>query len=102
MHVDEVRGSDGSATDAVFTFTSDGDTGMYRYATNQAALTGGGTVCLIAAAGTVNTAGLTTSSLSGYQYVVRNTTFGTLYHYTSSADTKETSRTLRRQTPHHG
>lgn len=89
VHVDEVRGSDGSASDAVFTFTSDGDTGMYRYTTNQAALTGGGTVCLIAAAGTVNTAGLTTSSLSGYQYVVRNTTFGTLYRYTSSADTKE-------------
>ena len=89
MHVDEVRGSDGSATDPVFTFTSDGDTGMYRNTTNQLSLTAGGTVGLIAAAGLVNTAGLSTSTTSGYRYVMRNSTFGTLYHYTSSADVKE-------------
>jgi len=89
VHVDEVRGSNGSASDPAFTFTSDGDTGMYRYTTNQVALTGGNTVCLIAASGTVNTAGLSTSTTSGYQYVLRNTTFGTLYRYTSSTDVKE-------------
>ena len=42
VHVDEVRGSDGSATDAVFTFTSVGDTGMYRSGTNQLSFTTGG------------------------------------------------------------
>ena len=89
VHVDEVRGSNGSASDPAFTFTSDGDTGMYRYTTNQVALTAGNSTCLIAAGGTVNTAGLSTSTTSGYQYVLRNTTFGTLYRYTSSTDVKE-------------
>ena len=79
----------GSAGTPSYAFTSDTDTGMYRNTTNQVSLTAGGTVGLICASGTVNTAGLSTSSTSGYRYVMRNSTYGTLYHYTSSADVKE-------------
>ncbi len=42
VHVDEVRGSDGSASDPTFTFTNDGDTGMYRSTTNQLSFSTGG------------------------------------------------------------
>ncbi len=84
-----IRTDNGTASTPAYSFTGDTDTGMIRYTTNQLALIGGGVGCLIAAAGTVNTAGLATSSTSGYRYVLRNNTFGTLYHYTSSADVKE-------------
>ncbi len=78
-----------SAATPTYAFFSDEDTGIYRHTTNQLGITAGGTTSLIAAGGTVNTAGLSTSTLTGYKYVVRNTTFGTLYHYTSSRDFKE-------------
>ena len=84
-----VRIVNGSAALPSYSFSGDSDTGMYRNTTNQLSLTAGGTQSLIAAAGTVNTAGLSTSTTSGYRYVMRNNTFGTLYHFTSSADVKE-------------
>ena len=84
-----IRTDNGTASTPAYSFTGDTDSGMIRYTTNQLALIGGGVACLIAAAGTVNTAGLATSTTSGYRYVMRNSTFGTLYHYTSSADVKE-------------
>ena len=84
-----VRTDNGSAGTPAYSFSGDTDTGMYRYTTNQIALVAGGQGSLIGAAGTINTAGLSTSTLTGYRYVVRNSTFGTLYHYTSSADVKE-------------
>jgi hypothetical protein len=40
----EVRISDGSSTDPSITFTSDGDTGIYRPATNELAITVGGVI----------------------------------------------------------
>jgi len=79
----------GSASAPTYHFYGDTNTGMYRNTTDQLSLTTGGTVGLIAAGGTVNTAGLATSSTSGYQYVLRNNSFGTLYRFTSSADVKE-------------
>ena len=42
LDVNEVRGDNGSDTDPSFTFTDDGDTGMYRYAANQLGFTVGG------------------------------------------------------------
>ena len=42
IDVNEVRGDNGSDTDPSFTFTDDGDTGMYRYAANQLGFTVGG------------------------------------------------------------
>ena len=84
-----IRTVDGSAAAPAYSFTGDSNTGMYRNTTDQLSLTAGGTQSLIAAGGTVNTAGLSTSTTSGYRYVMRNSTFGTLYHYTSSVDVKE-------------
>ena len=49
----------------------------------------GSVVCLTAVSGTVNTASPATSTSSGYQYVFRNNTFGTLYRYTSKRELKE-------------
>jgi hypothetical protein len=86
---DEVQGGNGSETDPTYTFTSDGDTGMYRNTTNQLGLTAGGSAGLFVASGTVNTAGLATGTTSGYQYVLRNNTFGTLYRFTSNRAMKE-------------
>lgn len=84
-----IRTDNGSASTPSHSFSNDTNTGMYRNTADQLSLTTGGTVGLIAAAGTVNTAGLSTSSTSGFKYVMRNSTYGTLYHYTSSADVKE-------------
>ena len=84
-----IRTDNGTTSTPAYSFTGDTDTGIIRYTTNQLAIIGGGVGCLIAAAGTVNTAGLSTSSTSGYRYVMRNSTYGTLYHYTSSVDVKE-------------
>ena len=42
IDVNEVRGDNGSDTDPSFTFTDDGDTGMYRYAANKLGFTVGG------------------------------------------------------------
>ena len=42
LDVNEVRGDNGSDTDPSFTFTDDGDTGMYRYAANKLGFTVGG------------------------------------------------------------
>lgn len=81
--------TDGTAALPGYHFGSDNDCGMYLHATGQVGISGGGSAGLIAAGGTINSAGLATSSLSGFQYVLRNTTFGTLYHYTSMAETKE-------------
>ncbi len=86
---DAFKGNNGSASAPTFSFDSDTDSGMYRFTTNQVAISGGNNTGIIVAGGTVNTAGLSTTTLTGFQYVVRNTSFGTLYHYTSSADVKE-------------
>ena len=86
---DEIQVGDGSAADPSYTFSSDGDCGMYRNTTDQISLTAGGSVGLTVAAGTVNTAGLATATTSGYQYVLRNNTFGTLYRFTSNRELKE-------------
>jgi hypothetical protein len=40
----EVQASNGSSTDPSYTFSSDGDTGIYRYTTNQVGITCGGVV----------------------------------------------------------
>ena len=86
----EFRADDyGPADDASFTFISDEDTGVYRVTTNQLGLAAGGSAGIVVASGTCITAAPATSSTSGYQYVLRNNTFGTLYRFTSSADLKE-------------
>lgn len=46
LRCNEASADNGSATDPSFTFASDTDTGMYRYSTNNFALSGGGTVKL--------------------------------------------------------
>mgnify|MGYP002621681608 FL=1 len=84
-----IRTVDGAVGTPAYSFTGDTNTGMYRNTTDQLSLTANGTQCLIAAGGTVNTAGLETTTTSGYRYVLRNNTFGTLYNFTSSADVKE-------------
>lgn len=86
----EFRADDyGPADDASFTFISDEDTGVYRVTTNQLGLAAGGSAGIVVASGTCITAAPATSSTSGYQYVLRNNTYGTLYRFTSSADLKE-------------
>jgi len=85
----EIQSGNGSASDPSYTFTSDGDTGVYRNTTNQLALTAGNSAGIIVASGTCITASPATTTTSGYQYVLRNNTFGTLYRFTSSADLKE-------------
>lgn len=42
IDVNEVRGDNGSETDPTFTFTDDGNTGMYRYAADKPGFTAGG------------------------------------------------------------
>ena len=86
---DVVKITDGSVGSPSLTFDADEDTGIHRNATDQFALVAGGVGGLIVAAGTVNTAGLETTTTSGYRYVLRNNTFGTLYNFTSSGDLKE-------------
>ena len=44
---DEIKGGSGSAADPVFTFASDGDTGMYSAGTNALGFTTGGTSRLV-------------------------------------------------------
>ena len=44
---------------------------------------------MVVASGTIVTANPSTGTTSGYQYVLRNTTYGTLYRYTSTIDVKE-------------
>jgi hypothetical protein len=86
----EFRADDyGPANDASFTFISDEDTGVYRHTTNQLGLTAGGSAGIIVASGTCATASLATSTTSGYQYVLRNNTYGTLYRYSSTIELKE-------------
>jgi hypothetical protein len=82
-------GNNGSAASPTFSFDSDTDLGIYRYTTNQLGITTGNQTSMIAAGGTINTASPSTGSTSGYQYVLRNNSFGTLYRFTSSADVKE-------------
>jgi len=90
MRANEFRADDyGPANDASFTFISDEDTGMYRNTTNQLGLSAGGSAGIIVASGTCITAAPSTSSTSGYQYVLRNNTYGTLYRYTSTIELKE-------------
>lgn len=86
----EFRADDyGPSDDASFTFIGDEDTGMYRPGVNQVGLTAGGLLCLNAISGTVITAAPSTATTSGYQYVLRNNTFGTLYRFTSTIEVKE-------------
>ena len=84
-----VKITDGSVGSPALTLDSDENSGLYAQAADQPAISSGGSISLIGTAGTVNTAGLETSSTSGYQAVYRNETFGTLYRFTSSADVKE-------------
>ena len=70
-------------------FIGDEDTGVYRPGADQVALGAGGVACLNAISGTVNTASPATATTSGYQYVLRNNTFGTLYRFTSAGELKE-------------
>ena len=84
-----VKVDDGSVSSPSFTFDSEENTGIYRSSATQFALTANGTIGLIVAAGTVNTAGLETVSTTGYKAVYRNNTFGTLYHFSSRAELKE-------------
>jgi len=79
----------GSAASPVLSFRSDTDVGIYRHTTNQLGLTAGNSVGCIVASGTIVTASLATSTTSGYQYVLRNNTFGTLYRFTSTIELKE-------------
>ena len=84
-----VKITDGTVGSPSLTFDADEDTGIFRNTTNQFALVAGGVGGLIVAAGTVNTAGLETTSTSGYNAVYRNNTFGTLYNFSSRAELKE-------------
>ncbi len=54
---DEIKGGSGSAADPVFTFASDGDTGMYSHAADQLGFTAGGTRRMV----------ITTSAIFGYE-----------------------------------
>ena len=84
-----VKITDGTVGSPSLTFDADEDTGIFRNTTNQFALVAGGVGGLIVAAGTVNTAGLETTTTSGYNAVYRNNTFGTLYNFSSRAELKE-------------
>jgi hypothetical protein len=87
---DEVRLGNGSAADPSLTFSSDGNTGFYRSASDQWGLCGSGVLNAYGTgSSTIGTAGTTTSTGSGYQYVFRNNSYGTLYRYTSRRDMKE-------------
>ena len=79
----------GTASAPTLSFRSDTDTGVYRYTTNQLGLTAGNNTGCIVASGTIITASPATSTTSGYQYVLRNNTFGTLYRFTSKREMKE-------------
>lgn len=90
MRANEFRADDyGPANDASFTFISDEDTGVYRHTTNQLGLSAGGSAGIIVASGTCVTASPATTTTSGYQYVLRNNTYGTLYRYSSTIELKE-------------
>lgn len=86
----EVRATDtGPASDCSFTWSGDEGSGMYLYAAGQPAISAAGSTGLICAGGTINTAGGATTTTSGYQYVLRNNTYGTLYRYSSRRSLKE-------------
>ncbi len=87
---DEIRLANGTAADPSLTFDSDGNTGFYRSASDQWGLSGGSNLNAYGTnTTTIGTAGTSTSSGSGYQYVFRNNSYGTLYRYTSRRDMKE-------------
>ena len=74
------------------------DSGFYYVASTQIGLasdthvamtSANGTGSSGSAAGTIATAGIDTSSTSGYQAVYRNNSYGTLYRWTSMRDTKD-------------
>lgn len=84
-----IKVDDGSASAPSITFDNEENTGIFRSSATQFALVANGVGGLIVAAGTVNTAGLETTTTSGFRYVLRNNAFGTLYNFTSSRDSKE-------------
>tara|TARA_A100001391_G_scaffold185972_1_gene154876 strand:- start:543 stop:1481 length:939 start_codon:yes stop_codon:yes gene_type:complete len=84
-----VKITDGSESSPALTFDSEENTGIYRNTATQFSLVANGSTGLIVAASTVNTAGPTTSSTSGFNPVYRNNSFGTLFNFTSKAEVKE-------------
>lgn len=90
---------DGTVAAPAIRFASDTNTGIYRFSADQLAITCGGANAMIATDGggtpTINTAGPATGTTSGFQYVMRSTTFGTLFRFTSTAEVKERIKRLR-------
>ena len=81
---------DGSVTVPSISFTSDTNTGIYRFGADSLGITSGGVnAILTSSAGTISTALASTATTSGYQYVLRDNTFGFLYRYTSKGALKE-------------
>jgi hypothetical protein len=81
---------DGSVTVPSISFTSDTNTGIYRFGADSIGITSGGVNAIVtSSAGTIATAQASTATTSGYQYVLRDNTFGFLYRYTSKGALKE-------------
>ena len=93
-----VKVNDGSSSAPTFTFDSDEGNGMYLSGTDEVAFTTGGTQRVKITSGGVlqwiTSSGVggpltATSSTSGYRYVLRNQTFGTLFEFSSDRDRKD-------------
>ena len=93
-----VKVNDGSAAAPTFTFDSDEGNGMYLSGTDEVAFTTGGTQRVKITSGGIlqwiTSSGVggpltATSSTSGYRYVLRNQTFGTLFEFSSDRDRKD-------------
>ena len=84
----------GSAGTPGIHWEGDTDTGIYVGTANQLSLTSGGTTSLTTTGNTVVTATPSTGTTTGYNYVLRNLTFGSLYRFTSTADVKEQISTV--------
>jgi hypothetical protein len=94
IDVNEVRGDDGGQSDPSFTFTTDGDTGMYRYQSNSIAFSTGGTRrTLIHSDGNIyqyyQLLVPNMSATSSYNTVRWNTGNGHLMRYSSTIDIKK-------------
>jgi len=87
--------NDGTISAPAIAFRTDTNTGIYRFGADSLGITSGGVNAIVtSSAGTIGTAQASTATTSGYQYVLRDNTFGFLYRYTSKGALKENIATL--------